>query len=160
MSPQHDYQPAKPRPCSTIATQTTERLSQRKPIATAPQAGQQIRCLTQPVRSARGLSGSGRPSTVTPTWPASGPPLRGAKTGTNHARPASRPPAQPGACARHGDQQQWFATTKKYKLVRKERGCRALNGVWETLGRMLRHERHRRWRAASACLKFRLNRPR
>jgi hypothetical protein len=28
------------------------------------------------------------------------PPLRGAKTGTNHARPTSRPPAQPGACAR------------------------------------------------------------
>lgn len=31
------------------------------------------------------------------------PPLRGAKTGTNHARPTSRPPAQPGACARHAE---------------------------------------------------------
>lgn len=31
---------------------------------------------------------------------ASGHPA-GAKTGTNHARPTSRPPAQPGACARH-----------------------------------------------------------
>lgn len=67
----------------------------------APQAGQSwTPGLTPPPGQERGLSGSGRPQAVTRTWPARGPPLRGAKTRTNRARPASRPPAQPGACAR------------------------------------------------------------
>ena len=71
------------------------------------------------VVAAHGLSGSGRPGTDTPTWPEYGPPLRGAKTRTNHARPASRSPAQPGACARHGMGLRRFSKVAEDKPSRK-----------------------------------------
>jgi len=50
---------------------------------------------------ARGKAWSKRPDRQAGRHGRKRPPLRGAKTGTNHARPTSRPPAQPGACARH-----------------------------------------------------------
>jgi hypothetical protein len=49
----------------------------------------------------RGKAWSKRPDRQAGRHGRKRPPLRGAKTGTNHARPTSRPPAQPGACARH-----------------------------------------------------------
>lgn len=49
----------------------------------------------------RGKAWSKRPDRQAGRHGRKRPPLRGAKTGTNHARPASRPPAQPGACARY-----------------------------------------------------------
>ena len=49
----------------------------------------------------RGKAWSKRPNRQAGRHGRKRPPLRGAKTGTNHARPTSRPPAQPGACARH-----------------------------------------------------------
>lgn len=44
----------------------------------------------------------------------------GAKTRTNHARPASRSGAQPGACARHTRHRLWFAKAYEYQLYRVE----------------------------------------
>lgn len=49
----------------------------------------------------RGRAWSKRPDRQAGRHGRKRPPLRGAKTGTNHARPTSRPPAQPGACERH-----------------------------------------------------------
>ena len=49
----------------------------------------------------RGRAWSKRPDRQAGRHGRKRPPLRGANTGTNHARPTSRPPAQPGACARH-----------------------------------------------------------
>ena len=87
--------PGIPRGCAPRATRSPAELGPRK-------RGQGRNPPdSSTVAVALGLSGPGRPS-VTPTWPASRPPLRGAKTRTNHARPASRPAAQPGACARRG----------------------------------------------------------
>ena len=49
----------------------------------------------------RGKAWSKRPNRQAGRHGRKRPPLRGAKTGTKRARPTSRPPAQPGACARH-----------------------------------------------------------
>ena len=49
----------------------------------------------------RGKAWSKRPDRQAGRHGRKRPPLRGAKTGTKRARPTSRPPAQPGACARY-----------------------------------------------------------
>ena len=61
----------------------------------------------------RGKAWSKRPDRQAGRHGRKRPPLRGAKTGTNHARPTSRPPAQPGACARHAGKVRGDRKTEK-----------------------------------------------
>lgn len=68
----------------------------------------------------RGKAWSKRPDRQADRHGRKRPPLRGAKTGTNHARPTSRPPAQPGACARHARKVR--GNQKTEKPVYQERG--------------------------------------
>lgn len=77
----------------------------------------------------RGKAWSKRPDRQAGRHGRKRPPLRGAKTGTNHARPTSRPPAQPGACARHAGKV--CGDRKTEKPVYQERGGQllALNGL-------------------------------
>lgn len=77
----------------------------------------------------RGKAWSKRPDRQAGRHGRKRPPLRGAKTGTNHARPTSRPPAQPGACARHAGKVRGDRKTEN-RFIRKKVGQhRALNGL-------------------------------
>lgn len=71
----------------------------------------------------RGKAWSKRPDRQAGRHGRKRPPLRGAKTGTNHARPTSRPPAQPGACAHHA--RKVHGNRKTEKPVYQEEGMPA-----------------------------------
>ncbi len=108
----------------------------------APASGGKVRTPGSRKRSAcHGLSGSRRPQAATWTWPARRPPLRGAKTPTNRAQPASRLAAQRGACGRHGLSRRCKSTATEYRLS----GRRRLPPLpWPTDGP---------WKAADARLR-------
>ena len=77
----------------------------------------------------RGKAWSKRPDRQAGRHGRKRPPLRGAKTGTKRARPTSRPPAQPGACARHAGKVRGDRKTEN-RFIRKKVGQhRALNGL-------------------------------
>ena len=69
----------------------------------------------------RGKAWSKRPDRQAGRHGRKRPPLRGAKTGTKRARPTSRPPAQPGACARHAGKVRGDRKTEN-RFIRKKAG--------------------------------------
>lgn len=87
-----------------IGRGTSKRPKARRHLTAGLRPGREERSAALAARcgsTARGKAWSKRPDRQAGRHGRKRPPLRGAKTGTNHARPTSRPPAQPGACARH-----------------------------------------------------------
>jgi len=105
---------------ATVRHQGTKAAGQPKPTTKARRPaglrpdGKTKRGTCRAVRiDDRGKAWSKRPDRQAGRHGRKRPPLRGAKTGTKRGRPTSRPPAQPGACARHAGKVRGDRKTEK-----------------------------------------------